>query len=155
MDFRVLPLDPAPFQHLFGRDDAALAAVGIESRIVDRSPGFPCRIGLRDPEPGTRMLLLNHEHQPAATPYRASHAIFVEDGARAVAPWVNRIDDYLATRLLSVRAFDASHHMQDADVCEGRDAAALFRQMLSAPGTGYLQVHTARRGCYLARVEAL
>jgi Protein of unknown function (DUF1203) len=155
MDFRVLPLDPAPFQHLFGLDDDALAAQAVETVIVDECPGFPCRIGLRDPEPGRRMLLLNYEHQPAATPYRARHAIFIEDGARSTAPWINRIDDYLGTRLLSVRAFDTSHHMRDADVCAGRDAAALFRKMLTAPGTDYLQVHTARRGCYLARVEGL
>lgn len=155
MDFRVVPLDPAAFQPLFGLDDAVLAALGVETMIVNECPGFPCRVGLRDPQPGTRMLLLNYEHQPAATPYRARHAIFVADGARGVAPWLNRIDDYLGTRLLSVRAFDASHHMQDADVCEGGDAAAMFRRLLSADNTEYLHVHTARRGCYLARVEPI
>jgi hypothetical protein len=153
MDFRVLPLDPVPFQHLFGLDDRALAALGAEATIVDHAPGFPCRIGLRDPAIGARMILLNFEHQPAATPYRSRHAIFIEDDAVAVEPWVNRVDPYLGTRLLSVRAFDRSHHMRDADVVAGDEAAAMFQRMLAGDEVDYLQVHTARRGCYLARVE--
>ncbi|MDZ4814449.1 MAG: DUF1203 domain-containing protein [Pseudomonadota bacterium] len=155
MDFRVLPLDVAPLQHLFGLSDQALAAFGAEAMVVDQSPGFPCRIGLRDPEVGARMILLNFEHQPGATPYRSSHAIFIEDGAAPAEPVVNMVDAYLSPRLLSVRAFDATHHMRDADVCEGNDAAELFRRLLDHPQVSYLHVHTARRGCYLARVEAV
>lgn len=153
MDFRVLPIDPAPLQHLFGLSDQALAAFGAEAMVVDQSPGFPCRIGLRDPAVGARMLLLNFEHQPGATPYRSRHAIFIEDGACPAEPAINQIDSYLTTRLLSVRAFDATHHMHDADVCAGGDAAELFQRLLAPPEVAYLQVHTARRGCFLARVE--
>jgi hypothetical protein len=134
MDFRVLALDPAPFQHLYGLGDQALADLGAEAMIATESPGFPCRIALRDAPIGARMILLNFEHQPGATPYRSRHAIFT-------------------TRLLSVRAFDASHHMRDADVCEGTNAAAMFRRLLGVPEVSYLHVHSARRGCYLARVE--
>ncbi len=155
MDFRVIALDPAPLQHLFGLSDEALAAFGAEAIVVDQSPGFPCRIGLRDPAVGARMILLNFEHQPGATPYRSRHAIFIEDGAAAAEPEVNTIDAYLSTRLLSVRAFDATHQMRDADVCEGGNAAEMFRRLLDDPQVSYLHVHTARRGCYLARVEAV
>jgi Protein of unknown function (DUF1203) len=153
MDFLVLALDPAPFQHLYGLSDQALADLGAEAMIVNESPGFPCRIALRDAPIGARMILLNFEHQPGATPYRSRHAIFIEDGARRVVPEVNEIGDYMTTRLLSVRAFDASHNMRDADVCPGAEAVILFRRLLGAPAVSYLHVHSARRGCYLARVE--
>ena len=42
--------------------------------------GFPDRIELRDAEPGERLILVNYVHQPADTPYRASHAVFVLEG---------------------------------------------------------------------------
>jgi hypothetical protein len=66
---------------------------------------------------------------------------------------VDTVPDVLASRLLSVRAFDAKHMMIDADVCEGTHAAEMFERFLANPRTSYLQVHNARHGCYAARVE--
>jgi hypothetical protein len=43
--------------------------------------------------------------------------------------------------------------MIDADVVEGRAAAALFERFLENPAASYLHVHNAKRGCYAARVE--
>ena len=153
MDFQVIALDAMRFQPLFGLADAALAAQGVERVRVDASPGFPCRVGLRDPAVGATVLLLNFEHLPGATPYRSRHAIFVEEGATSARPPVNTVGAYLSQRLLSVRAFDAADRMRDADVCAGIDAESLFRRLLADPSTAYLHVHTARRGCYLAEVR--
>ena len=44
-------------------------------------PSFPCRVSLTDREIGERVLLLNHVSHDVANPYRASHAIFVAEGA--------------------------------------------------------------------------
>ena len=76
MSFRILGLDPAPFRHLYGLSDDALAEHGVQRHVADAKPGFPDRVEVRDAEPGEMMLLLNYTHQPADTPYRASHAIF-------------------------------------------------------------------------------
>ena len=89
MSFRIIGLSPAPFQHLFGLPDKALAREGVRRYIVDAKPGFPDRIEVRDLEPGETVLLLNHVHQPADTPYRSSHAIFVGEGARQAAEFLN------------------------------------------------------------------
>lgn len=151
--FRIEALDPAPFQHLFGRDDAALAALGAVASVAEHSPGYPCRVSLRDAAVGERVILLNFEHLSGATPYRSSHAIFVRDGAERASPAVNEIPDYLERRLLSVRAFDAARRMTAAEVVEGRDARAVFEHLLEAPEVDFLHVHTARQGCYLARLE--
>ena len=81
MAFRITGLAPDPFRHLFGLDDAALASQGAIRYRVDSGFGFPDRIELRDATPGETVLLVNHVHQPADTPFRASHAIFVREGA--------------------------------------------------------------------------
>ena len=132
---------------------AELAAQGVKVSIADGVPGFPCRVTLRDAPAGSRMLLLNFEHQPAETAYRSRHAIYVEDGAREFRPAAGEVPDSLRIRLLSIRAFDKDGMMVDADVTPGQEAAAVFERMLAAPEVAYLQVHNAKRGCYAARVE--
>jgi len=153
MRFQVLGLPAASFERFYGKSDAELAAQGVKVAIADEQPSFPCRVTLRDAPVGSRMLLLNFEHQPAATPYRSSHAIYVEDGAREYLPAVGEVPDSLRIRLLSVRAFDKDGMMVDADVAPGKEAAAVFERMLAAPEVAYLHVHNAKRGCYAARVE--
>jgi hypothetical protein len=88
MSFQISGLPLARFAPLFSMSDEALAALQIERRIADRKPGFPCRVSLRDAEPGERVLLLNYAHQPAGTPYRSNHAIFVREGAIEATPEV-------------------------------------------------------------------
>lgn len=79
MSFTISGLPVEDFRPLFALNTEALAAQGIVRRVATAKPGFPCRIGLRDAEPGETVLLLNHEHQPADTPYRSSYAIYVRD----------------------------------------------------------------------------
>jgi hypothetical protein len=153
MSFQVVGLPSSPFERFYGQSDAALAAHGVQVQVADASPGFPCRVTLRDAKPGTRMLLLNFEHQPANTPYRSTHAIYVADGARETPVAKGEVPESLRLRLLSVRAFDKEGMMVDADVTPGAEAAAVFERMLAKPGVDYLHVHNAKRGCYAARVE--
>ena len=98
-------------------------------------------------------VLLNFEHQPANTPYRATHAVYVRKVADQAFAAIDTVPEVLASRFLAVRAFDAQHMMIDAEVCEGAQAAEMFERFLANPQTSYLQVHNARRGCYAARVE--
>ena len=53
------------------------------------------------------MLLLNYVHQPADTPYKASHAIFVREGAERAYVGVDEAPECLRGRMLSLRAFDS------------------------------------------------
>lgn len=153
MSFVIAGLDPAPFRHLYGLDEAALAAEGAVRVVADSKPGFPCRITLEDAEPGETLLLLNHEHLPVPNPYRSRHAIFVREGAEAPARHVGTVPDQLARRLLSVRAFDRAAMMIDADVIEGRELEALIARCFADPATAFLHVHNAKRGCFAARVD--
>ncbi len=153
MTFRLLGLDPAPFLALYDLPDAELAARGIQRRRADAAPGFPDRVELRDVTPGETLLLLNYVHQPAPTPYQASHAIFVREGAVRRYDEVGQVPQALRIRPISLRAFDAAHLMVDAELVDGTRLEAAIERLLRAPGVAYLQAHYARPGCYAARVE--
>src|SRR5690348_11586725 len=103
MGFRVSGLGREEFAPLFELSEAQLAAQGIVRRVADRRPGFPCRVSLQDAEPGETLLLLNYEHLPVTSPYRARHAIYVRENAQTATPAVNEIPEVLRTRLLSLR----------------------------------------------------
>ncbi len=152
MDFRIKGLDPGPFAPFFAMDDDELATRRAVRRVADQRPGFPCRVTLRDAEPGEPVILLNYEHLPVDSPYRASHAIYVS-GAKEAYDAVNEIPQAFRERLLAIRAFDAAGLMIDADIVEGRDAAPLIERLLSLPAAAYLHAHYAKRGCYAGRVE--
>jgi hypothetical protein len=151
--FRVVGLPSSLFRPLYGLSEKDLAERGVQVHVVNESPGFPCRVSLRDVPVGARMLLLNFEHQPAETPYRSRHAIFVQDGAEEAHPGVNEVPEVLARRTLSVRAFDEAGQMLDGVVVNGREAGPTFERLLGLPGAAYLHVHNAGRGCYAARVD--
>jgi hypothetical protein len=153
MSFRIVGLSPEPFRHLFGLAESELAAHNAIRCVADEKPGFPDRVELRDADPGETLLLLNFVHQPAATPYRASHAIYVREGALAPYDRIDEVPDALRTRMLSVRAFDAQDMMVDADVVEGGSLESLVERLFENPAVSYLHAHFARRGCYAARIE--
>ncbi len=153
MEFRISGLPVADFAHLLALDDAALAAAAVTRCIADAPGAYPCRITLEDAEPGEELLLLNYAHQCAQTPYASTGPIFIRRNARATRVVVNEVPDQQRRRLLSVRSYDASGWMTDADVTEGAALESLIARFLSDPTVDYLHVHNARRGCYACRVD--
>jgi hypothetical protein len=153
MSFRITGLSPEPFRHLFGLPDEELASLGVKRYCVDQKPGFPDRIEMRDAELGETVLLLNHVCQPADTPYRASHAIFVREGAARAYDAVGEVPGVMRTRLLSLRAFDVQGMMRDADVVEGTNIEAVIERLFADPAVSYIHVHNAKPGCYSGRID--
>lgn len=153
MSFRITGLSPEPFRHLYGLSDADLAARGVTRHVADRSPGFPDRIEVRDASPGETLLLLNHVHQPAATAYRASHAIFVLEGTEARYDAVDTIPEAMRVRAISLRGFDGHGDMADAALVDGTALEGAIAAMLARRDVAYLHAHYAVRGCYAARVD--
>ena len=153
MPFRITGLSARPFQHLFGLPDDVLAEYGVKRYVVDRRPGFPDRIEMRDAELGETMLLLNHICQPADTPYRATHAIFVREGALNAYDRGDEVPEVMRLRLLSLRAYDADGMMLDADVVEGLDVEPIIDGLLANAAVSYIHVHNAKRGCYSGRID--
>jgi hypothetical protein len=153
MTFRVTGLSPEPFRPLFGLPDEALARRGVRRIVADSPFGFPDRIEISDAAPGESLLLLNYLHQPADTPYRSGHAIFVRERAVASTDVVGEIPPAMRARPLSLRAFDAEHMMVDADLVDGTEAEGLIGRLLADGRAAYIQAHYAKRGCYAGRIE--
>ena len=153
MSFRVSGLPLAPFRPFFALDDAALLARDARRCRADENPGFPCRVSLADAEPGEDLILLNWEHQPVRSPYRASGPIFVREAAQEATPEIGEVPQPLRLRLLSLRAYDADGLITEAEVVEGRDLEPLVERLLGRPEVAYLHAHYARRGCYAARID--
>ena len=152
MAFRIQGLDPSQFSHLFGLSDTALTRLGAQRHVVDAKPGFPDRIEMRDLDIGETAILLNFEHQPADTPYRSRHAIYIREGAEHASDLLDTIPHVLRIRTISLRAFDASGAMIHADLAEGTELAALIARFFANRETAYLHTHYAKPGCYAARI---
>lgn len=152
MTYAVSGLTAEPFAPLFSMDEEALTARGARRMVADAPLGFPCRVSLDDARPGETLILINYEHQPAPTPFRASHAIFVREGVSPVRT-VDEMPPALRRRLLSLRGFDDSGMMRAADITQGATADQLIETMFEDPAIAYLHAHYAAWGCYAARID--
>ncbi|MHB2166905.1 DUF1203 domain-containing protein [Alsobacter sp. R-9] len=153
MDFRITGLSPEPFLPLYGLPGEDLSRLGILRVPVEAGVGFPDRVEMREGRPGETMLLLNHECQPAASPYRARHAIYVREGATQTYDRVNEVPEVMRPRILSLRAYDAAGMIVDADLVDGEKIEGLIHRLLAQPAVAYVHAHNARRGCYSGRIE--
>ncbi|KIT14478.1 DUF1203 domain-containing protein [Jannaschia aquimarina] len=151
MTFQIHALSPAPFADLFGLSDAELAARNARRVVVDAKPGAPCRVSLRDAELGETVLLANHVHLDAASPYRASHAVYVRAGVEQADPAPGEVPAMIARRDLSLRALDGDGMIVDAALMPGSKTAETLGRMLAAPHVVEVHLHFAARGCYAAR----
>jgi hypothetical protein len=100
------------------------------------------------------VLLMNYEHQPADTPFRSRHAIFVREGVetRTFAPG-ELPPAFTARKFLSLRAFDDTGMMIDADIAPTAELEDAIARLLANPDAGYLHAHYAGAGCYAARID--
>ena len=153
MSFRITGLSAAPFQHLFGLPDDALAEQSVRRYVANEASSFPDRIEMRHARSGETLLLLNHTCQPADTPYRATHAIFVREGATETYDQVDRVPEVMRARLLSLRGFDAAGMLLDADVVDGEQVEPIIARLFANPDVQYIHVHNAKHGCYSGRVD--
>ncbi len=150
MSFQIHALDPEAFAPLFEMSDERLRRLNARREIVATSPGTPCRVSLVDAEVGETVILTHFEHQPADSPYRASHAIFVREGAARAQPKPGEVPPALRSRLLSLRAFDAEHMMIAADVLKGAALADALHATFEDGRVAYVHLHNARPGCFAA-----
>jgi len=153
MSFRITGLSAEPFRRLYGLSDQDLAIHGVKRYIADKRPGFPDRIEMRDAVVGESLLLLNHVCQPADTPYRATHAIFVREGAEKTYDRIDEVPEVMRMRLLSLRAYDAEGMMLDADVVDGKEIESVISRFFASAHIAYIHAHNAKRGCYSGRID--
>lgn len=153
MSFRIRALPADDFADLSRLDHDALSARLIRRLVADEHPGYPCRVSLEDARLGETVFLLHFTHQIAATPFRASHAIYVREGALSAHPEVDEVPEMIRQRIISLRAFDGEGFMVNADVTDGEDVAEKIEAMLSDPASEYIHLHFAKQGCFAARAD--
>lgn len=152
MAFQIQALAPDQFAPQFALSDAALVQANARRIIVSEHPGTPCRVSLSDAEVGETVILTHFTHQPAASPFRSSHAIFVRQNAMQAHPAPNVVPAMLRALLISLRAFDVADMMVMADVVDGQDLAAALDHSFANPAVAYIHLHIAKQGCFAASV---
>jgi hypothetical protein len=149
-----MPTEAARRFRASGRDDRGNALI---RRTVD-GPGFPCRHCLLLGTPGEEMLLGSWDLPRPGGVYWTPSPVFLHardcarfDAEDAIAPTV------LANGIVSVRAYDSEQMcLYDlGHVCAGPAVAAPLRRALDDPRTRFVNIHTARPGCWLAGAELI
>lgn len=139
-----------------GLDDMGNALL---RRTADAPAGYPCRHCLRLAAPGEAMLLGSHRLPAPLGVYWTPSPVFLHaapcpayDAADEVAPVARHPD-----ALVSVRAYDAGHLcLYDLGaVCGGEAVDAPLARALADPRTEFVNLHTARPGCFLCGVERI
>jgi hypothetical protein len=153
--FRCIPIDTATAERFraTGLDDAGNTL----RRMTATSPtGFPCRHCLRGAAPGEAMLLGSwHLPRPRGI-YWTPSPIFLHADACARFAQEDTVAPIIRDNaLVSVRAYDAEDQcLYDlGHVGMGAEVDAPLDRALADPRTSFVNVHTARPGCLLCRVE--
>ena len=137
-----------------GQDDRGQA---LHRRVVD-GPGFPCRHCLRLGEPGEVMLLGSYALPHPQGVYWTPSPIFLHErdctrfeAEDEIAPIM------LANPLVSVRSYDVEELcLYDlGQVCDGAKVAGPLARALADDRARFINIHTARPGCLLCRVERI
>lgn len=153
MLFQITALPMVPFAALFALTDAELAERRAVRVTADAKPGYPCRVSLADAEIGEALILVHYEHQPAATPFRASHAVYVRENATPASLAPNEVSAMLRARPLSLRGFDAGDMLVAAELITDGAVEAAVKAMLADANVVYIHAHLAKPGCYAARID--
>lgn len=151
--FRCVPIDPAIADRFraSGLDDGGNR---LRRRAAD-APS-PCRVCLRDAVAGEAVLLGSYHLPRPRGIYWTPSPIFVHAEPCVPFAMADTIPGIVRNRLVSVRAYDTDDqcvydlgHAGDGD---GVDAP--LARALADPRTAFVNIHTAKPGCLLCRVEA-
>jgi len=150
--FRIEALPAQTLQSLFTMSEPERAAHNAQLVTVEEPGSTPCRISLQDAEPGEEVILASFTHQAAHSPYHASGPIFVRRDVAQARLEPGEVPLQLKSRLISLRAYDRSDRIIQADVINGAELHEHAARFLADPAAHYLHAHFARYGCYAARI---
>ncbi len=154
--FRCVAMDTASAARFraTGRDDRG----GEVIRRVADGPGFPCRHCLRLAAPGEAMLLASWDLPRPLGPYWAPSPVFLHADGCPRAEIAHALPETVThNAIVSLRHYDADG-MCLCDlgaVVPGEAAEAELRERIADPRIAFVNIHTARPGCWLALVEPI
>ena len=148
MTFQIHSLPGEDFASLFDLSDDELATRNAIRTTVKSAPGYPCRVSMKDADIGETVILTNHQHQPANSPYQSSHAVYVTKGAAQVMLQPGEVPDMIRSRLISLRMFSGADLIVDGDVLDGADLDKRLKEAFADDEVAYCHVHFAKHGCF-------
>ena len=151
-NFHIKSLEASEFSNLFELDQSGLQKIGAIKMIVDKKPGFPCRVSLEDAEIGEEIMLLPYQHHKTQAPYQSTGPVFVRKNAKAARLMINEIPKMLQHRLLSLRAYDSNGMMKESSLTEGHNLKDALEKIFTNPDISYIHIHNAKAGCYNCEV---
>lgn len=154
-DFRCIPI-PTETAERFRRTGIDDNSNTLRRMVVTPDGAFPCRHCLRLGRPGETMLLGSFNLPRPLGIYWTPSPIFLHADACEQADAVDEVAEIIRRNpLISVRAYDAADQcLYDlGHVGPGETIDAPLSRALSDSRTAFLNIHTARPGCLLARVE--
>ncbi len=151
MTFQIHALPADDFAPLFDLSDDELAARNAIRTTVKSTPGYPCRVSMKDADFGETVILTNHQHQPANSPYQSSHAVYVTKGAAQATPEAGEVPDMIRSRLLSLRMFSAADMIVDGDVFDGAELGERLTRAFDNKDVAYAHIHFAKHGCFAGK----
>ncbi|WP_375563159.1 DUF1203 domain-containing protein [Bernardetia sp. OM2101] len=141
------------YNHLFALNEQELSSKGMVRMVVDKKPGYPCRISLKDAEVGEEVILLPFKHHRVNSPYQSSGPIFIRKNAKKLNIDNNVIPKMLLHRLLSLRIYNKNGIMIDAKIIEGKELKNEIKSIFENRSANYIQIHNASPGCYNCQVN--
>jgi len=153
MNFLISGAPMERFSKLFKLSDEELKSHRAIRCIADSKPGYPCRVSLKEAEPGETVLLLPYMHHEVNGPYQSSGPIFVRENAKAANLAVNELPEVVKSRLMSVRAYSKDSLMLASAVVEGSNLVAQIAEFFADEAVAYLHLHNAKPGCFSCRVD--
>jgi Protein of unknown function (DUF1203) len=152
-NFKIKALSYDQFFHLFSLTAEALQKIGAVKMIVDKTPGFPCRVSLQDATIGEEVLLLPFQHHKTTSAYQSTGPIFVRKNAIEATLGLNEIPTMLLHRLLSLRCYNKEGIMINATVVEGEVLSETLQELFTDNKIAYVHIHNAKPGCYNCLAE--
>jgi hypothetical protein len=137
-----------------GRDDADNALI---RRVASVDSPAPCRHCLSRARPGEAVLLGSYHLLAPLGVYWTPSPVFVHARDCPRYQGCNELPEIVRAAFVSVRAYDADQLCLYGLgwVGEGGEAEAALRRALADTRTSFVNIHTAKPGCLLTRVERL
>jgi hypothetical protein len=148
-----MPTETAIRFRATGIDDAGNAII----RRTVTEPGAPCRHCLRDAQIGEEVLLGSYSLSGPRGIYWTPSPIFVHAHDCERYDRVGEVAEIVRPRLVSVRAYDADDLcLYDlGHVADGVEIDDALERAITDPRTIFVNIHTAKPGCLLCRVERI
>ena len=110
---------------------------------------------MRDAEIGESLILVNHITINGQTPYAASHAIFILEGAEKTLLCFKRNSEGNASQAFVFTGFDHDNIIVDATLAEGDSIKFDIQKLFQLPQVEKIHAHYALRGCFAAEILPL